>query len=930
MQNKLVCKAAAAALSVVMSFVICVSTVKADSAAKVQANYAPKVQVNNDIKSSKASDKLNVLQSNNENNTIGSSFKLATITLSESKVTMNDKLDITFENGKPDAYLGLYSSSDTPSEGNSKLPKIKLGNIVPSGSGTYKLDLSTLKPSGIDLAKGSYNIIIYEVINGTYTIEGSASINVISSPTIKVSKSVVEANNPIEDITIENGSTEKDAWIGLYEENQVPGTVGSMYYWYLADASSGARYLNIKDGNGKATINLNSNAGKKVQAGKTYKLVLFDDDKNDYVSHASVSFEVVDNKTPASIKLNSANYNLGDKVTVNVANASLDENAWVGIYHKGKIPGQDEAPIWYESLSDLNIANGSGSFALDTLQCNLKAGGAYSMVLFKDGAFKVDSSVDFNINGGQLLSNAALTGIEVDGNLLSDFDSSINAYNIKLPYGTTSIPNVTAIASVVGVKVEVTKATSVSGTAVIKVTALDGKTTNSYTVNFSVDTKAPTNLNDANIVNVSVRTAAVNNEVTVSGNINTGIGKNVILKCLDPYGNLVNLDETISLSNGSFTFNFTTDDVQIGNYTIVIGGDGVQKPYQQFFYFIAPWTPTPVPHGETRKVPVVIGNGGAQSTAVEVDVTRTTDVDGKNKDTLQFGEDDASAVVQEALKTNASAAAIDITDIPGNNADKVEIDIPKDSMKPFWDNKISLEINTEKAKVELPKETAAAIEGQDYQIEINEVEDSSQISQSNQMVLKLAAGSTIISAPIEIKANYSGLTKITIPFKAGQFPSQDKLKKFLSSLAVVIEHSNGENVVDKGTIVYDEKGNPIGISIWVNNFSNFTIVELPENYFDGKTTYIPYEVPPDKVWSIKFSKEADKGTITPENVYVLDSKGNKVDINVSYDSSDLLKIVPVNKYTAGETYSLYISKKVASKDGSALINALKYNFTITS
>lgn len=960
-----------------------------------------------------------------------------TITLSASKVTMKDKLNITFENGKPNAYLGLYSSSDTPSENNSKLPKVKLSDIVPSGSGSYTIDLSSLKSYGVDLVQGSYSIIAYEVINGVYTIEGSASINVIASPTIQVSKSVVEAENPIEDITIENGSTEKDAWIGLYEVNQVPGTVGSMYYWYLADASSGARYLNIQNGNGKATINLNSNANKKVQAGKTYKLVLFDDDKNDYVSHASVTFQVVDKLGPSialskstglslqetvnadikfasvassawvgvfnqndatdgtkaplwkedlnsltngallnadgaasfsldlskmsnlkvnskyklvlfkdggssnvvastnfdtmlpSIKLDSANYNLGDKATINVANASLDKNAWVGIYHKGKVPGQDEAPIWYKSLADLNIVNGSGSFDLDTSQCNLKAGETYSLVLFKDGAFKVDSIVDFNINGGQLLSNAALTAIEVDGNILSDFDSNINVYNVKLPYGTTLVPTIDAIASVVGAKVEITEALSVNDTAVIKVTALDGKTTNSYTIKFSVDTQVPTNTSNASIINVS--TAAVSGQVTVSGDISTGSGKNIILKCLDPYGNLVYLDETTSLSNGSFTFNFTTDDVQIGNYNIMIGGAGVQNPCHKVFYFIAPQptpTPSPTQQGQTRQVPVVVENGGVENTAAQVNVTRTIDTDGKNKDTLEFDEDDANTTVQKALETNASAAAIDITDIPGNNADKIEIDIPENSMKLLGNSNMSLEANTEKAKVELPKETVAALEGQAAQIQINEVEDSSQVSQNNQMVLKLAEGSTIISAPLEIKANYLGLTKITIPIKAGQLPSSDKLQKFLSSLAVVIEHSDGESVVDKGTIVYDEKGNPIGISIWVNKFGDFTMVELPEDYFDGKTTNIPYTVPTDKVWSIKFTKEADKSTLTPENVYVLDSKGNKVDVNISYDSSDVLKIAPVSEYTAGETYSLYISKRVTAKDGGKLINALKYNFTV--
>lgn len=332
-----------------------------------------------------------------------------------------------------------------------------------------------------------------------------------------------------------------------------------------------------------------------------------------------------------------------------------------------------------------------------------------------------------------------------------------------------------------------------------------------------------------------------------------------------------------------------------------------------------PPTPTPQPQPETRDGSVLVGGS-----AVTLPITRTTDSNGVKTDTVQLSSDKSNEIVQAALKANSKTAVITIPDIQGDNADKVVINVTSDSMTQFINNGIGLIIATDKAKAELPIATMKDINGGDLEFEIDTLEDSSSLTEINNSISEVAAGAVTAGSSIDVKTNYSGMTKIIVPFKEGQVPS----KNDLSSLAVMIKHSDGEITVDKGTIAYDEKGNPMGISVWVNKFSSFTLIKVPDGYFDGTTTVIPYKVNADKEWQIKFSKEADPSTINNENIYVIDSKGNRANIKISYGSDDILRIAPVGAYTSGETYYLYISKKVSSKDGTSLTNALKYSFTV--
>lgn len=84
-------------------------------------------------------------------------------------------------------------------------------------------------------------------------------------------------------------------------------------------------------------------------------------------------------------------------------------------------------------------------------------------------------------------TDAALGGIKIGSNDLQGFDPNITEYDVILPAGTSEAPKVTAAAHDANAAAVVTDAKTIPGTATIVVTAQDGKTTKSYTINFTVE-----------------------------------------------------------------------------------------------------------------------------------------------------------------------------------------------------------------------------------------------------------------------------------------------------------------------------------------------------------------------------------------------------------------------------------------------------------
>lgn len=83
-------------------------------------------------------------------------------------------------------------------------------------------------------------------------------------------------------------------------------------------------------------------------------------------------------------------------------------------------------------------------------------------------------------------SDATLRSLNVNGELVKDFTAETLSYSMELPFGTTQVPTVTAEASSTVATVAITQATALPGTATVVVTAEDGVTTNTYTINFTV------------------------------------------------------------------------------------------------------------------------------------------------------------------------------------------------------------------------------------------------------------------------------------------------------------------------------------------------------------------------------------------------------------------------------------------------------------
>lgn len=166
--------------------------------------------------------------------------------------------------------------------------------------------------------------------------------------------------------------------------------------------------------------------------------------------------------------------------------------------------------------------------------------------------------------------NATLKSITINGEVLKGFDPATETYNVELPFGTTTVPTVAAVATSKKANAVVTPATSIPGATTILVTAEDATTTKTYTINF---TAAQTASSEKELLNVTVGGKAV----VISENA----GSLLVSKSADLTALVVNFEvsesATASIESGS-TQNFTTplaivvtaQDKSTATYTITV------------------------------------------------------------------------------------------------------------------------------------------------------------------------------------------------------------------------------------------------------------------------------------------------------------------------------------------------------------------------
>jgi hypothetical protein len=142
-----------------------------------------------------------------------------------------------------------------------------------------------------------------------------------------------------------------------------------------------------------------------------------------------------------------------------------------------------ELPYGTTSVEVLGTATDVNA-QVENTQATEFPGAATVKVTAEDGVTELTYTVNFTIapNTDATLSDLTVDGVTVDG-----FTADLFSYSVELPYGTTSV-EVLGTATDVNAQVENTQATEFPGAATVKVTAEDGATELTYTVNFTIAT----------------------------------------------------------------------------------------------------------------------------------------------------------------------------------------------------------------------------------------------------------------------------------------------------------------------------------------------------------------------------------------------------------------------------------------------------------
>ncbi len=199
-----------------------------------------------------------------------------------------------------------------------------------------------------------------------------------------------------------------------------------------------------------------------------------------------------------------------------------DEKPVIGINEFSNIT------IWHKAYREITIASDPGdavksavsdnaSVAAVTVAGNIVkvTGVAPGTAIITVSASKsgcIASSRQFTVTVMALHTDATLSNLTVNGTTVAEFNPSTLSYTIELPDGATSVPMVAGIVTDTGLaSAVVTPAASLPGATMVLVTAQDGTTKKTYTVNFEV--KAILNTNSEGLDNGTITPTAGNYDV---------------------------------------------------------------------------------------------------------------------------------------------------------------------------------------------------------------------------------------------------------------------------------------------------------------------------------------------------------------------------------------------------------------------------------
>ncbi len=202
-------------------------------------------------------------------------------------------------------------------------------------------------------------------------------------------------------------------------------------------------------------------------------------------------------------------------------------------------------------------------------------------VTAEDGVTTSTYTIDFTVAAAPLNDDASLSDLQVGGTTVDGFDPDTTDYNVDLPAGTTIVPTVTYTLNDSAATAVLTDAAGLPGATTVEVTAEDGETTRTYTINFTV--AAPPASDDASLSDLQVDGDTVNEfdpettDYDVELPADTTIVPTVTCETTDPDATAIVTDA--AALPGTATVEVTAEDGETTrtytiNFTLADGGTG--------------------------------------------------------------------------------------------------------------------------------------------------------------------------------------------------------------------------------------------------------------------------------------------------------------------------------------------------------------------
>jgi len=241
-------------------------------------------------------------------------------------------------------------------------------------------------------------------------------------------------------------------------------------------------------------------------------------------------------------------------------------------------------------------------------------------------------------------------------------------------------------------------------------------------------------------------------------------------------------------------------------------------------------TPTPIKENVTIRVETGELNQGPLLTQIPIDRTRQGD---SVRDVITLSEAYSTEAITKLAESGNKSARVVVPDDKDEVTDQ-RFNVDKAAVQALGGAGVALELFTENVKIIVPQGSMNQFDDNLYFRLIPIKKESERIAVENRakvekIVREVAKDDriTVVGRPMTIETNMqSRAVTLVLPLTGVTLPSNPAERDtFLADLAIFIEHSDGEKALIRAKVV-DYKPGLKGLEFGVNKFSTFTVLDM--------------------------------------------------------------------------------------------------------